>query len=368
MNKPDAIGKAMQAAVDAGVFPGAVLYVRLRGEVMVHRAVGDAARLPKRRPANPDTIYDLASLTKPLATATALLHLLQDGRLRLETSLQELLRDFKGAPAGAATVFHLLNHSAGLPAWCPFYEIIAEKDRTSPGLLRRARAAQMMRELIRQEPLVSPLGARSVYSDLGFMLLGWIVEERSGESLQEYCRKLYARLGASPLGYPPVEGMNASLVAATEEDSWRGRILCGEVHDENASAMGGAAGHAGLFGTAAAVAAVTGSWLAGYHGRPSPFRQDLVRRFVARQARTPGSSWGLGWDTPSPPSSSGRYFSDQAFGHLGFTGTSIWVDPVPELEVILLSNRVHPTRQNNLIRDFRPKIHDLIYETSVGAK
>lgn len=362
MTNPDAIGQALQAAVDAGVFPGAVLYVRVRGEVVCHRAAGDAARLPHRRPATPDTVYDLASLTKPLATATAILHLLQEGRLRLDASVQEVLGDFKGAPAGAATIFHLLNHSAGLPAWCPFYESIPEQERATP------RGAQRMRELVRQEPLLSPLGVRSVYSDLGFMLLGWIVEERSGASLREYCRTLYARLGARPLGYPPVDGMNAALVAPTEDDPWRGRILCGEVHDENASAIGGVAGHAGLFGAAAAVAMVTGCWLAGYHGRPSPLRKDLVRQFVGRQEQTPGSSWGLGWDTPSPPSSSGRHFSAQAFGHLGFTGTSIWIDPVPELEVVLLSNRVHPTRQNNRIRDFRPQLHDLVYETYVGKK
>lgn len=377
MPKSDPIAAAMQSAVEAGVFPGAVLLVRLRGRVMCHHAVGLAARSPDARPASPDTIYDLASLTKPLAAATAILSLIQDGRLSLSTPVHEILDEFKGAPVGAATVFHLLNHSAGLPAWRPYYELIAARDRVAPSFLGSAQAQRMLLDLVREEALISPIGSRSVYSDLGFMLLGSVVERCAGRPLDVYCRKeLYDRIGAEPLFFirpspslrpsPPCQGgeeqVRGGLVAPTEDDAWRGRLIHGEVHDENAYAIGGVAGHAGLFGTAAAVAAVTGCWLESYLGKPSLLRTDLVQRFVTRQAQTLGSSWGLGWDTPSPPSSSGRHFSGRAFGHLGFTGTSIWVDPVPELEVILLSNRVHPTRQNNAIREFRPKIHELIYE------
>jgi CubicO group peptidase (beta-lactamase class C family) len=367
MSKSKAIAAAMQSAVERGVFPGAVLFVRLRGVVVHHQAVGLASRLPKAEPVEVETIYDLASLTKPLATATAVLSLIQEGRLTLEMSVQEVLKELTGAPVGSARIFHLLNHSAGLPAWRPYYERIGERDR--------ADAERLMLELIRQESLISPIGARSIYSDLGFILLGCVVARAVGQPLESYCQTIHDTVGAAPLGYAPRLGSsNGGLhkhwslgrIAPTEDDPWRGGIVRGLVHDENAYALGGVAGHAGLFGTATAVAAVTRSWLDGYHGRPSPFRTDLVQRFVTRQ-QTPGSSWGLGWDTPSPPSSSGRHFSPQAFGHLGFTGTSIWIDPVPELEVILLSNRVHPTRQNNLIRDFRPQIHDLIYDTYIGA-
>jgi CubicO group peptidase (beta-lactamase class C family) len=146
-------------------------------------------------------------------------------------------------------------------------------------------------------------------------------------------------------------------IAPSEEDPWRGHLLQGEVHDENAAALGGVAGHAGLFGTAQAVGQVTKAWLDSYSGKPSIFRQDLVSQFVKAQ---PGTSWGLGWDTPSQPSSSGQWFSPESFGHLGFTGTSIWIDPIKELEVIFLSNRVHPTRENQAIKTFRPKLHDVI--------
>jgi len=143
-------------------------------------------------------------------------------------------------------------------------------------------------------------------------------------------------------GIHDIHGDVSGRIAPTEEDPWRGRVLQGEVHDENAAALGGIAGHAGLFGTAQAVGQITKAWLDSFLGKPSIFRQELVSQFVNAQ---PGTSWALGWDTPSYPSSSGQWFSPQSFGHLGFTGTSIWIDPIRELEVIFLSNRVHPTRE-----------------------
>jgi CubicO group peptidase (beta-lactamase class C family) len=158
-----------------------------------------------------------------------------------------------------------------------------------------------------------------------------------------------------------------SGIAATERDPWRGRLLRGEVHDENAFALGGVAGHAGLFGTAMAVSALTEEWLRAWEGHGRLLDGVLARQFTTRQDVTPGSSWGLGWDTPSPPSSSGRHFSFRSFGHLGYTGTSIWIDPESELEVILLSNRVHPTRSNTAIQQFRPLIHDSIYDELVAG-
>jgi CubicO group peptidase (beta-lactamase class C family) len=156
-------------------------------------------------------------------------------------------------------------------------------------------------------------------------------------------------------------------IAPTEWDEWRKRLLKGEVHDENAAAMGGVAGHAGLFGTAESVLAVSGLWLAAYLGESSLLDAKLVREFTSRQSKSPQSSWALGWDTPSVPSSSGTHFSPQAFGHLGFTGTSIWIDPQRRLEVVLLTNRVHPSRKNDSIRAFRPLIHDLVYRELTRA-
>lgn len=368
----------MQSAAETGVFPGAVLLVRVRGRLAYQRAVGCAALVPERELASLDTVYDLASLTKPLATATAVLCLVQEGRLGLEEPLQNLLGELKGSALGGATVSDLLSHSSGLPAWRPFYERIVERDRTQPGLLGSAAAKQVALDLICQEALVAPVGKRSLYSDLGFMLLGLLVERIAGCSLAAFCRdRVYARIAAGPLcfietggalaGAPPGQPIDLGKVAPTEEDAWRGRVVRAQVHDENAYAIGGIAGHAGLFGTASAVLAVSGAWLRSYLGQDAVLPVELVRRFVSRQNRPPGSSWGFGWDTPSPPSSSGTRLSARAFGHLGYTGTSLWVDPECELEVVLLSNRVHPTRHNEAIKQFRPVIHDLIYREVIGG-
>ena len=206
---------------------------------------------------------------------------------------------------------------------------------------------------------------KSVYSDLGYMVLGFVVERLSGLSLSDFCEdRIFKPLGvSSSLGFIQGSRMAGKAreenIAPTEVDPWRGRLLQGEVHDENAFLLGGVAGHAGLFGTVEAVSRLTGAWLDGYLGQSTFFAPDLVRQFVKAQ---PGTSWALGWDTPSSSSSSGKWFSRESFGHLGFTGTSIWIDPSRELEVIFLSNRVHPTRANQAIRLFRPKMHDLIVQ------
>ena len=373
MPADDPIAGAMQAALDEGVFPGAVLLVRLRGQIVYHRAFGLAACVPDREPASVDTIYDLASLTKPLATATAVLCLVQDGRLDIDTMIQEILGELGGSAIGRATISHLLSHRSGLPGWRPLYQRIAERDRAQPGFLGSEEAKQLALELIRDESLLSPIGAQRVYSDLGFILLGFLVERLAGQSLGAFCRdRIYNRIeagalffigaGGAQVGGPASGPADPQRIAPTEEDHWRGRMVRAEVHDENAWALGGVAGHSGLFGTAAAVSAVSRCWLLSHLGRESLLSPRLVGLFLsgAVQAAS-GSSWVLGWDRPSVPSSSGAHLSHQSFGHLGFTGTSLWSDPVVELEVVLLSNRVHPSRRNDAIRHFRPKIHDVIY-------
>lgn len=370
MDVSDPIAGAMQSAVEAGVFPGAVLSVRLRGEIRHHRAFGLAAILPAPEPAHRGQIYDLASLTKPLATATALLCLVQDGTLELGDAIQNHLPELRDSPAGGATVAHLLNHSSGLSAWRPLYERIAERDKAQPGFLGSDAAKPYVLQLIRNEEPVAPMGTKALYSDIGFILLGLLIERVAGIPLDRFVReRIFAPLKAEPLAYRPLgDKSNVAPIAPTEDDPWRGRLLRGEVHDENAYGLGGVAGHAGLFGTASAVLAVSGCWLNAVKGRPSLLRSDLARQFTGRQEIVPGSSWGLGWDTPSPPSSSGTRFSPKSFGHLGFTGTSLWVDPDQELEVVLLSNRVHPTRKNEKIREFRPKIHDIIYQELIADR
>lgn len=360
---------ALQAAVDDGTFPGAVLAVRLRGGLVFEGAAGLLTPKVPGEVVTVETCYDLASLTKVLATTTALVLLAQRGLLKLDDRIEGILNELRDRPIGAATVRHLLTHSSGLPGWRPYYERIAARDAAQPGCLGGVATRAAVLDYIAAEELVYERGTRSLYSDLGFMLLGQVVERLSGESLDEFCRgQIFTPLGASPLAYlphgrtPAVAGFPdvRNAIAPTEEDSWRGRTLRGEVHDENAYALGGVAGHAGLFGTARAVLAIAQAWMDGRRKQPGLLAPDMVALFTSNKQGVPNSSWALGWDTPSVRSSSGTRFSPESFGHLGYTGTSLWIDPVKELEVVLLSNRVHPTRRNEQIRLFRPLIHDLV--------
>ncbi|MBI4003210.1 MAG: serine hydrolase [Nitrospira defluvii] len=376
MSSPDPIQSALQGGVDDGTFPGAVLAVRLRGRMVYEGAVGYLSPQYPGSVVTAHTCYDLASLTKVLATTTAWVLLIQSGQVALDDRIDRILAELRDSPVGVATVRQLLMHSSGLPGWRPYYERIAATEAVQSGFLGSAAARQIVLGYIAREDLLYERGSRSLYSDLGFMLLGFAVERLSGESLDQFCRRrVYDPLDAHPLTYVPRGPLTqhaappgaALPIAPTEEDGWRGRMLCGEVHDENAFALGGVAGHAGLFGTARAVLAVAQVWMAGWRGDRGLLEPSLATRFTTRQQTVPNSSWALGWDTPSAPSSSGAHFSPESFGHLGYTGTSLWVDPVKELEVVLLSNRVHPTRRNERIRAFRPLIHDLVCREVLGV-
>jgi CubicO group peptidase (beta-lactamase class C family) len=372
------IQAALQSAVDDGVFPGAQLAVRLRGELQCMAVAGRLSSEPPGLPVQLSTIYDLASLTKPLATATSVLLLIQRAKVSLEEPVQQVLAELDGVPIGQATVRDLLAHRSGLPGWRPLFERLEARGIVPVLSGGNQSVKQHLLQMIHDEPLIYARGERSVYSDLGFMLLGFLVERLSGMALDIWCEETIIRpLRADPLMFCPVAGqaqpgvvrptVDASRIAPTERDEWRNRLLRGEVHDENAAAMGGVAGHAGLFGTAESVLAVSGAWLHAYKGKWSILNEKLVREFTMRQEPASGSSWALGWDTPSAPSSSGSCFSERSFGHLGYTGTSLWIDPLCELEVVLLSNRVHPSRKNEKIKVFRPFIHDLVYREFVSA-
>jgi CubicO group peptidase (beta-lactamase class C family) len=359
----DPITRILLEGIQTQVFPGSVLLVRQQGHIRFHRAVGLTSGLPDSHPVYTRTIYDLASLTKPLATASAILLLVQDGLLDPAEPIDALLKETTGFPLGQVVLKDVLCHQSGLPAWRPFYQSFPPS-LPSDAPSRQKRIRDFL-NLLLKEPVETSSPPQSVYSDLGYMLLGFVVERIANQSLADFCQsRIFGPLQASPLGYRGQAGNKETgspigACAPTEQDPWRGRLLQGEVHDENAFALGGIAGHAGLFGTAEAVGQVTKAWLEGYQGKSGIFDCQLVRRFATAQ---PGTSWALGWDTPSQPSSSGQWFSPESFGHLGFTGTSIWIDPVRELEVIFLSNRVHPTRDNQAIKVFRPKLHDVIIQ------
>ena len=367
MGQVDSITQLLQQAVHEGVFPGAVLFVRSHGEIVYHHAVGHMGYPPYDRPVVLETIYDLASLTKPLATTTAVLCLAQDGQIDLDQPATEWLSEWKSSSYHSATIRQLLHHSSGLPAWRPYYKTIAPSGLAPRNEIEANRRKENLLRAMASDPMEYEPDSRSVYSDLGFIGLGVVIERCAGSSLADYCRRrIYDPLHINPLFFIDAEGNPAggdgalTYVAPTEQDPWRRRIVHADAHDEHAYALGGIAGHAGLFGTASSVGRLSEAWLHAVLGRSSMLSAELARQFVRRQDSSGASSWALGWDTPSQPSSSGQYFSPESFGHLGYTGTSLWIDPIRELEVILLSNRVHPARTNKRITGFRPKLHDLV--------
>jgi len=365
------VEEQLDAAVHRGVFPGAVLLVREGERVFYLRAFGQRSLEPERAPMQEGTIFDLSSLTKPLATSVAFMHLVRDGKVRLDDRVTRFFHNFGVHGKTHATFRHLLSHCSGLPAWRPYYKEIQQFERKGGKInfLASEGAKEYVYQAISRERAEAPAGQKMIYSDLGFMLLGALIEEVSGVSLDRFCQERVFR----PLGLRATSFIDLSLVrarrlepitemiASTERCPWRKRVLCGEVHDDNAYAMGGVAGHAGLFASARDVDILLSRLEQCHAGRDAFLPQSILREFWTRDESVAGSTWALGWDTPSPTNSAaGTLFSPFTIGHLGFTGTSIWIDLERGRHVILLSNRVHPSRDNDAIKEFRPVIHDLV--------
>jgi CubicO group peptidase (beta-lactamase class C family) len=363
---------AFAEAVEKGAIPGATVVVRAGTEVAYEGAFGFRAIVPERSPMRLETVFDLSSLTKPLATTVAVMMLTRDTKMRLDDRLTRFFHNFGVHGKGHVTFRHLLAHSSGLAAWRPFYQQIAEVERGGKVNFMASRGAkEFVYEEIHREKPEAPAAAKTIYSDLNFILLGEAVEQVSGVGLNRFCRDKIFR----PLELRATDFIDISLVrtrrlepvpemfAPTAVCPLRKRLLVGEVDDENAFAMGGVAGHAGLFAPVKEVDRIVAELLACYAGRSDFIPQKIVEQFWARDPGVRGSTWALGWDSPSPEySSSGHRFSAVAVGHLGFTGTSVWIEPARGIAISLLTNRVHPRRDNQAIRDFRPKIHDLIME------
>ncbi|HET9264477.1 MAG TPA: serine hydrolase domain-containing protein [Vicinamibacterales bacterium] len=356
-----AVAIIRQAAADRA-FPAAVVEVGRAHGVLWRQATGTLTYDPDAPPAREDTIFDLASLTKVMAATTLVMRAVDQGRLALDAPIATHFPDWRGADRKRVTVRDLLCHSAGLTAYLPFF-----RDHT--GRIEYERAICTL-------PLEYAPRTRSLYSDLGFMLLGFLIEDTCAPSgsfrgdpsawdpsaaLAAQFRTLATCLTSEPLAFTPPRDWK-TRTAPTEFDRWRGRLLVGEVHDENAWALGGAAGHAGLFGTAAAVGTFARAVLGTIAGRPILAKTDTIREFIAR-CDVPKSSRALGWDTMLPTSSCGALLSPTAIGHTGFTGTSLWIDADQDLYIVFLTNRVHPTRENEAIRAVRPRVHDAIVQT-----
>jgi len=342
----------MKEAVADGVFPGGVLLVVHEGRTVFCGAYGKA-NIYSGRDVRPETFFDLASLTKPLATALAVLILVQEERLGLRQPLGEILPGLASRDTGRATICDLLAHRAGLPAHRPYFKEVVH---TAPKMRRQA-----LNRLLAREPLKTSPGAETLYSDLGFMFLRWAVEEVTGLRMDRFVEgRIYRPLGLDLFFIDLAAPHRQREFAATEICPWRGFLLQGQVHDENAWAVGGVDGQSGLFGSAAALGGLLSELMAVFGGNRGAglFDPQTVRTFF-RPAAEGGRA--LGFDIPSPEgSSSGRRFSTRTIGHLGFTGTSFWVDLDRMVAVILLTNRIHPSRKNDRIRAFRPRIHDAV--------
>jgi CubicO group peptidase (beta-lactamase class C family) len=362
------LAREIDAAIGAGAFPGAVVLVSRRGQVLYHQAFGARSLEPERTPMHTDTTFDLSSLTKPLATTTAFMLLVQERKVQLDDRASRFFPNFGVHGKTHVTFRHLLAHCSGLTAWRPFFkEIVRIEKKGRVNFVASRGAKEWVYEQIHRERPEYDLGAQSLYSDLGFMLLGELIELVTRMTLNRFCQeRIFKPLGLRSTAFIDLASLRArrlqpvtDRIAPTERCPWRKRLLCGEVHDDNAYAMGGVAGHAGLFANAADVDALASRLAACWRGEDGFLPRDLVRQFWARDATVPQSTWALGWDTPSASgSSAGSVLSRDAVGHLGFTGTSLWIDLERQANVVFLTNRVHPHRDNERIREVRPRVHD----------
>ena len=333
-------------AIDRAVTPAAVIEVGRAGAPIWHEPFGRLTYEANATPTGLDTIFDLASLTKVMATTSLVMRAVAENRLSLDSPVGSLGDDWKGwsdVERREIRVRHLLEHSAGLPAHLRLWE-------SANGRAEYAAA-------LRAVALERPPGAASVYSDIGFMVLGFVVEAAHGLALDAQFEEL-RRAWDGTTTFRPSPAL-LERIAPTEYDLARNRVVCGEVHDENARALGGVAGHAGLFGTAGDVGAFARLVLRTFH-EPTGLGTPALMRTFAAECRVPASSRALGWDTMRPTSSCGSLMSADAIGHTGFTGTSLWIDHARDLYVVLLTNRIYPTRTNEAHLALRPRVHDAI--------
>lgn len=340
------VDRLMRRLVENGCFPGAVLLVARHGRVALRRSYGFAQLLPEKRPMTLDTVFDLASLTKVVATAPVALKLVERGELSLDDPLSMYFPPFGEGVKARVRIWHLLTHTSGLPAHLPLYSLA----------LKRGEVYSYLSGVgLEYEP-----GTRVVYSDLGFILLGGVIEMVAGKTLNEVAEELVFRpLGMRETTFNP-EGDLKERAAATEHCKLRGRILRGEVHDENAWFMGGVAGHAGLFSTAMDLAAYAQMWLSGGFFGARILSPITVKLATRNHTQGLNERRGLGWALNGGPCSCGDLMSDEAYGHTGFTGTSLWIDPTYDLFVLLLTNRIHPTRESSCIVRARRLVHNAV--------
>jgi CubicO group peptidase (beta-lactamase class C family) len=358
--------EVLQNAIATRAFPGCSLAVTLGGELIAHKAFGHFTFKPAAKGVTLESIFDLASVTKVVATTAMGMILYERGLLDLDAPVTAIVSEFatNDPRHQQVTLRMLLAHRSGLPA----YEKLFLRAKTRDDVLAAAFTTE----------LTADPGTRAEYSDLGFIILGIALERLADEPLDAFCqREIFGPLGMSHTAFNPPRTWRDQTVPTADEcgtdapvrqpahapsaprSTFRGRIIQGEVQDENASVLGGVAGHAGLFSTAEDVASFAHTMLNG--GRPI-LRHETIELFTRRESSPAAISRALGWDTPSTPSQSGKHFSPRSFGHLGYTGTSLWIDPDRQLSITLLTNRTWPNCQNQAIKQIRPAVHDAIVE------
>ena len=352
----DSIHDLMQQGLQERVYPGAVLLVG-RGDDRCFLQAYGSADLFACRPMVPDTVFDLASLTKPLATALAVAVLVDRRRIGLDQPASDWLPVLQGTDKAGITIRQLLCHRSGLPA----HRLYAMALRGLPPTDRKSAVL----DWVARTPLEAAPGTTTCYSDLGFMLLCRLVESAAHQGMDALLHEeVYTPWELDDLFFVDLSSpeRRRAPFAATELCPLRNRLLIGEVHDDNAWFAGGVDGHAGLFGTAGTVFELLRKLVSDLRGKSAAplFSQQTLAEFFFGTETMP---WPLGFDRPSRENSSaGGRFSPLSVGHLGFTGTSFWLDFRKDLCVVLLTNRVHPFRWNTNLRDFRPRIHDRIME------
>ena len=352
----DSLNTYLNQAICDSVFPGCAISIGHQGKLIFEQSFGNHTYDKKSPKVKVNSIFDLASVTKVVATTTTAMILYDQGRLKLDQKIIDIVPNFNGKQKEFVTVKHLLNHISGLPGWIPFYQELQGQER-------------IVQEICKIELMHEP-GSKYVYSDLGMIMMQKIIETISQKSLDQLFRDyLTVPLGMKQTFYNPDSSLFNQIVP-TEISTWHKKLVHGFVHDENTYVMGGVSGHAGLFSTVQDLSVFCQMYLNnGRYANKRIIQDETIRYFTSRQNIVKGNTRALGWDTRSEQNSmAGDFMSISAYGHSGFTGTSIWLDPVNEVFVVFLTNRVHPTRENRKISIVRPIVHNFAMQAIVDNK